>query len=595
MAVNKNALIRYKTLDKCLQNHYRLWTLEDLIDACSDALYEYEGMDKGVSRRTVQADIQMMRSDKLGYNAPIIVVDRKYYQYEEKDYSITNIPISDQDLGKLAEAVQFLKQFQGFSHFRELDGMVQKLEDHVYSQQTHQQPVIDFEKNENLKGIEFLDQLYQSIIKKESVKITYQSFKARASSTFDFHAYLLKEFRNRWFLVGRKQKEDSILNLALDRIISVDKSEKPFRASPTFDAESYFKHAIGVSVSPNLEPEEVRLFVTHKHAPYVLTKPFHPSQQVVDKDYYGVTISLKVHHNFELEKEILGLGDGVKVIAPKRLRKNIQARVQGALDLYQTELSEHGLQANHAQLMHKGSAIIPQVYTGRERNKMTDLLNNYFKSKGKKIKEEYAMRRLLHEVPELTEFIFNRNLKLIIAAIDPKAFLTKAIYFNKGEGKNWFVTNHQDVAINVCKDKSKRVADKIWKKKTAGYYGWTEKDGVVSVCPPADICKNRFTLRIHLDDANLKNGALKVILGSHNEVHSNEVIQTIVENSVSYSCEVVAGGVHLMSPLLIHSSSKNQTGKNRRVIHLEFASANLEKGLEWDEKMIVLNENRNEN
>ncbi|MFT5025011.1 MAG: hypothetical protein ACI9L7_000949, partial [Candidatus Azotimanducaceae bacterium] len=71
MAQNKNALIRYKTIDKCLQNHYKDWTLDDLIGACSDALYEYEGQDINVSKRTVQLDIQLMRSDKLGYNAPI--------------------------------------------------------------------------------------------------------------------------------------------------------------------------------------------------------------------------------------------------------------------------------------------------------------------------------------------------------------------------------------------------------------------------------------------------------------------------------------------------------------------------------------------
>ena len=86
MALNKNALIRYKTIDKCLQNHYRQWTLIDLITACSDALYEYEGRDVNVSKRTVQLDIQMMRSDKLGYNAPIVVYNKKYYKYEHEDY-----------------------------------------------------------------------------------------------------------------------------------------------------------------------------------------------------------------------------------------------------------------------------------------------------------------------------------------------------------------------------------------------------------------------------------------------------------------------------------------------------------------------------
>ena len=83
MPVNRNALIRYKTIDNCLRNPYRRWTLEDLVDACSDALYEYEGIDKGISKRAVQMDIQMMRSEKLGYNAPIVVYENKYYKYED--------------------------------------------------------------------------------------------------------------------------------------------------------------------------------------------------------------------------------------------------------------------------------------------------------------------------------------------------------------------------------------------------------------------------------------------------------------------------------------------------------------------------------
>ena len=142
MPVNRNALIRFRTLDNCLRNRFRKWTLDDLIDGCSDALYEYEGIDKGISRRTIQADIQLMRSDKLGYNAPIIVVDKKYYTYEDKEYSITNIPLTDQDLNRLTEVVDVLRQFKGFSHFRELDGMVQKLEDKVHATKMHQGRII---------------------------------------------------------------------------------------------------------------------------------------------------------------------------------------------------------------------------------------------------------------------------------------------------------------------------------------------------------------------------------------------------------------------------------------------------------------------
>ena len=167
MPANKSALIRYKTIDQCLQNKYRRWTLEDLILACSEALMEYEGISEGISKRTIQLDIQIMRSDKLGYNAPIIVIDRKYYSYEDPDYSITNIPLTEKDLNKLTEITQILKQFKGFSHFRELSGMIQKLEDKIHSEKTRQAPVVDIERNENLKGLEHLDTLYQAILQKQ--------------------------------------------------------------------------------------------------------------------------------------------------------------------------------------------------------------------------------------------------------------------------------------------------------------------------------------------------------------------------------------------------------------------------------------------
>lgn len=110
MPANKNALIRYKTIDRCLRNRYRRWTIEDLVDACSDALYELEGIRKGISLRTVQADIQMMRSDKLGYNAPIEVYDLKYYRYAAPDYSINEMPLTYDDFRLIKKAIELLAQ-----------------------------------------------------------------------------------------------------------------------------------------------------------------------------------------------------------------------------------------------------------------------------------------------------------------------------------------------------------------------------------------------------------------------------------------------------------------------------------------------------
>ncbi len=344
MPVNRNALIRYKTIDKCLQNRFRKWTLENLIDACSDALYEYEGIDKGVSKRTVQGDIQIMRSDKLGYNAPIIVQEKKYYIYEDQDYSITNIPLTDQDLGKLTEVVEILGQFKGFSHFEELGGIVQKLEDHVYTQQTHQRPIIDFEKNEQLKGLQHLDTLYQNIQKKRTIRVTYQSFKAKQPSTFHFHAWLLKEFNNRWFLVGTKSRKQPTNTLALDRISSIESApEVPYIDKPDFNPATYYEHVIGVTINEGLRPDNVEVFIDRHNAPYVLTKPLHHTQEVLDMNKDGVIIRIKVVHNFELERLILGFGDSMQVLKPERLRNRMTTKFKNALQNYnENELTNNG-------------------------------------------------------------------------------------------------------------------------------------------------------------------------------------------------------------------------------------------------------------
>ena len=152
--------------------------------------------------------------------------------------------------------------------------------------------------------------------------------------------------------------------------------------------------------------------------------------------------------------------------------------------------------------------------------------------------------------------------------------MTKAIFFDKTPESNWYVTWHQDIIINV--------KEKI---ETDGFTGWTKKSGVHGVCPPEEILTNTITIRIHLDDAKESNGALKVIPGSHQKKLSDEEISLIAQNSFSQVCEVDACCVHVMKPLLLHSSSKATTQKHRRVIHLEFNTTELPNGLEWAERM----------
>lgn len=334
MAQNKNALIRYRTIDRCLQNHYREWTLDDLIGACSEALYEYEGRQVSVSKRTVQLDIQLMRSDKLGYNAPIVVYDRKFYRYEDPEYSITDIPLTENDMNVLAETVEMLGQFKDFSLFSELGGIIQRLEDKVYTEKNHRAAIIHLDKNEDLKGLHLLDELYRAIQKKVVLNVAYKSFKAQEASLINFHPYLLKEFNNRWFLIG-KGRRGGVANLALDRIESIDYDFNSDYLEGDFDADAFFKDVVGVTVNQGERAANVKLWVDRWNAPYVLTKPLHHSQ-TVDREHPdgSVEVKIKVKLNFELERLILGFGDAIEVLQPERLRKRIHQKLQRAVERY---------------------------------------------------------------------------------------------------------------------------------------------------------------------------------------------------------------------------------------------------------------------
>ncbi len=334
MPVNRNALIRYKTIDTCLRNKYRKWTLEDLIDACSDALYEFEGIDKGISRRTIQMDIQMMRSEKLGYNAPIIVYDSKYYKYEDEDYSITNTPLSEQDLKTMSEAVEVLRQFKAFSYFAGMGEIVSRLEDHITSARQKTVPVIDFEKNENLKGLDHLDTIYHAIINKQALHMKYRSFKARSANTFLFHPYLLKEYRNRWFVFGNRK--GNLVNLALDRIHQIGIADKErYIENDLFDPETFFEDLVGVTKNAGMKAETVRFWVDNQNTPYVQTKPFHKSQKVIEEHEDGSkTFEICVVINQELQREFFGFADTVKILFPQSLVDFMQWKFKKAQEMY---------------------------------------------------------------------------------------------------------------------------------------------------------------------------------------------------------------------------------------------------------------------
>lgn len=331
MASNKNALIRYKTLDKCLKNKYKKYTLEDLIDECSEALFEFEGKESFVSKRTIQLDLQNMRSEKFGYEAPIEVYDRKYYRYSDPDYSIHNISVNESDLKAMNNAVQILKQFKDFSMFKEMNGVIQKLEDSIHA--TNQKSIIHLDKNEQLKGLEYIDILYEAILNKKVLRILYKSFTARESNIFIVHPQLLKEFNNRWFLICLYKGK--MYNLALDRMENIEIEEKIEYIDCNLDGDEYFKDVIGVTVSDTMKPRNVVFFVDSSNAPYVKTKPLHRSQEIVSESEEGTVFKICVQLNYELERLLLGFGDCLIVYKPKKLRLRLEEKFKSGYRNYE--------------------------------------------------------------------------------------------------------------------------------------------------------------------------------------------------------------------------------------------------------------------
>lgn len=335
MAVNKLALIRYKAIDACLRNRYRKWTLEDLMEKVADVLYEYEGISSGVSKRTIQADIQLMRSDKLGYNAPIVVKEKKYYAYDDPSYSITQMPISDSDVEKMKEVLGVLKQFNGFSYFEEMSDMIARLENNLYQSTQQSRNCIQFENNRLLKGIELIGPLYQAILHTKTLQIDYKSFQSKNATQEIYYPQLLKEYRNRWFLIVVTKKRKQLLTLALDRIIGFQVlNDERFHAYQGVDFDRYFSDLLGVTKNPTDRAHKIVLWVSHKHAPYVLTKPIHHSQQWLKEVETGILLRIDVVINFELERELLGFGECIKVLSPRNLASRMQRRAASTAGLY---------------------------------------------------------------------------------------------------------------------------------------------------------------------------------------------------------------------------------------------------------------------
>ncbi|TGD79567.1 phytanoyl-CoA dioxygenase family protein [Hymenobacter wooponensis] len=253
-------------------------------------------------------------------------------------------------------------------------------------------------------------------------------------------------------------------------------------------------------------------------------------------------------------------------------------KMQGnSTDHWQAQHDE--LSAAAQQLSELGHATLLGVFSPEEVSGLVHTIEAAKTSSAnfRRSQDVFAIRNLLGEIPQLREQLLTPKLRAVLATLFPDArpHLTKAIYFDKPAGSNWLVAWHQDVMISVNH-----------RLELNGYGPWTSKGGDVTVLPPREILESIITVRLHLDDCDATNGALRVVPGSHrhgvilNDQHSDYTPAAV-------TCEVEAGGLMLMQPLTLHASNRSTSARPRRVIHLEFSAAELPSGLQWRERLEV--------
>ena len=329
MPVDKQVYIRYKVLNRCFRNRYREFTIDDLVDACNEALRKADKQD--VSKRTIQNDINTLEAD---YG---IMLDEKLkrgrqrlYRYRDTSYSLPIIRMNDEERNKIQDAISVLEDFEGEPLYDWARTLLMQVGGGMFNEQSSS--VVSFQSNPDLKGLNLFGKLLQAILGKRTLKIIYTPF-GKDSYSERVYPYHLKQFNDRWYLIAQAVGYETLGHYALDRIDSFEEISLPYK-EPEVDFSEYFDDVIGVTVPERYEPVDVILRVWNNRFNYIKTKPLHLSQRIISEEDGYTKISINVKINLELISLILSFGPDVEVIAPASLRAMIAKNISAMSDKY---------------------------------------------------------------------------------------------------------------------------------------------------------------------------------------------------------------------------------------------------------------------
>ena len=330
MANIKNGFQREIIIDRCLQSR-RGYSTQEIMDKVNDALGN-RGEKPVKALNTIRNDILSIE------NRWHIIVEQVRsgreirYRYEDADFSIYNTPLNEDDIMLLSESVSMLRRFKVMPGFEWIDELNARLQTSINASA---KPVIGFDDNERLRGINFFSDLFNAINEQKAICICYKPYNGKESECI-IHPYYLKQYNQRWFLFGLNHKRGEISNFALDRILYIQQSNVKYMPNTAVNFDEYFKNIIGVTFIKGVEPTLIQLWINKEQLPYTLSKPLHHSQKVIKRNDDGsATISIKVIPNFELTQLLLSFGERIKVLSPTFLKEEIKQRIENNYMNYQ--------------------------------------------------------------------------------------------------------------------------------------------------------------------------------------------------------------------------------------------------------------------
>jgi len=335
VATNKHAIIRYHALDQCFSNPGKRYYIDDLVEVCNDALYEYTPESDGVKRRQIFEDIKFMESEQ-GWSVPLErIKDGKkvFYRYDDKSFSIKNQPVNESEANQLKETLSILTRFKGMPQFEWMEELLVRVES-AFKLKGGNNVIVGFEQNPYLKGLHYFTDIFNAIHYKKVIKINYQGFKQTKVSKIILHPYYLKQYNSRWFLFGLNEELKTISNLALDRIADLQELKEEYINNTEINFEEYFDDVVGVTVLKNQLVKKVLLKASTSIWPYIQSKPLHGSQKVISKDNDYIIIELMVQVNYELTTLLFSYGESLDVLEPEELVTEIKNKAKALLNNY---------------------------------------------------------------------------------------------------------------------------------------------------------------------------------------------------------------------------------------------------------------------